>query len=776
MLSTLRLFVVSLLLAAAPAAAQDYVPAELEGWQQWVLKDKAFRNCPFSYSRTPAGRDDFLCAWPERLELDVTADGARFTHRWTVYEDDQWIGLPGNAEHWPDLVTANGRPVEVIGRNGVPSVRLAPGSWRLAGRFAWDERPGILRIPPETGLLTLTIDGQGVARPELDRGTLFLGERSPDTREADAVRSVVFRLVRDDVPTRLVTHLKVDVSGSVREEVFGPLLPEGFVPLNLRSPLPAKLESDGTLRLQVRPGSWAIEVESRGPAALNEIMAPATGSNLPASEIWSYESNDRLRVTAVEGLPPVDPVQVDVPGNWQSLPAFRVDTSATFAITERSRGLIAPTNELLLDRTLWLDFDGNGYIVKDEIRGRMRTGWRLDMRPPFTLLSAKEYGENLLITQGRNEGETGVEVRMTDVDVEALGRSETRAAMPATGWDTRFGEVTARLNLPPGHKLLTAPGVDRAIGSWTDNWALLDFFLVLIITIATWRLFSPAAGIIALLALVLSFHEMLAPTWLWLNLLAAIALLRVAPQGRLFQLVRGYQLLSAAALVAVLVPFAAGQLRMAIYPQLEPQHDRYGLVDAGAVYDRVAEAPGAMRVDKPQLSAIRPPDAKEAAPASLEEIVTTARASRQSFARYAPNAIVQAGPGIPSWRWNTYQLKWSGPVDSGQAMRLVVLPRWLVSTLRFVAVALSLLFAAILAAEIAQRSVRQVLNGAPVGCRVVVCVAARFEGAGQCRTGDDIGDQCCRDINAVRQAVCGQERRPAAAWRTSRHSPTSARR
>ena len=64
-----------------------------------------------------------------------------------------------------------------------------------------------------------------------------------------------------------------------------------------------------------------------------------------------------------------------------------------------------------------------------------------------------------------------------------------------------------------------------------SEWQLLDFFLVLIITIAVWRLFTPVAGVVALLALVLSFHEMFAPTWLWLNLLAAVALLRVAPEG-----------------------------------------------------------------------------------------------------------------------------------------------------------------------------------------------------------------------------------------------------
>jgi hypothetical protein len=703
MFKTLRLFVYALLLAAGPLGAQDYIPEELEGWQQWVLKDKAYRNCPFLYNGTPTNPADFLCAWPGELQLEASAGGARFSQSWTVLEEDQWIALPGSTAHWPDQVTANGRAVTVTARNGAPSVRLAPGSWRLAGRFEWDERPDVLRIPPESGLLSLIVDGQPVARPEFDGGRVFLGTRTADTRTADSVRAVVYRLVIDDVPTRLVTRVRIDVSGSVREEAFGPLLPEGFVPLDLQSRIPAKFEPDGTLHLQVRPGSWEIQLAARAPASLNEIPAPATGSNLPDTEIWSYRSNQRLRVTAAGGVPPVDPAQADVPGDWRSFPAFRVTEDATLSITERSRGVIAASNELALQRTLWLDFDGADYSVRDSITGRMRTDWRLDMVPPFTLLSATEDGDNLLVTKGPEEGQTGVEIRTSDVRLATLGRSETRGAMPATGWDARFAAVDGTLNLPPGYKLVMAPGVDRAIGSWTDNWALLDFFLVLIITIATWRLFGPAAGSIALLALVLSFHEMYAPTWLWLNLLVAVALLRVAPAGRLFQAVRSYQLLSAAALVLVLVPFIAGQLRTAIYPQLEPQQDRFGLVDAEIAYEQADEAAGAMQVARPQVGALKPPETRETTKAPLEEMVVMPRSSHQSFARYAPNAIVQAGPGIPSWRWNTYQLKWSGPVDPGQEVRLVVMPRWLVSVLRFAAVGLSLMFAAILAAEIAQR-------------------------------------------------------------------------
>jgi hypothetical protein len=650
-------------------------------------------------------RSNFLCAWPGRLQLEVTATGGRFTQQWTLHAEDQWIALPGSVEHWPDRVTVNDRSVEVIARQNVPSVRLAPGTYRVAGRFEWDERPGVLRLPPESGLISLSIDGRPVARPELDRNGVFLGERKRDTRAVDSVRPVIYRLVVDDVPTRLVTMLRIDVSGAVREELFGPILPEGFVPIGLQSQLPAKLEADGNLHLQVRPGRWVIYLTARAPEVTNAITGPVEGTNLPGSEIWSYQSNDRLRVTAAEGLPPVDPAQVEVPGNWQSFPAYRIDAGVTFEITERSRGVLSASNELELSRTMWLGFDGKSFLVEDDVSGEMRTDWRLDMGGPYTLLAAEEDGEALLITDGPVAGQTGVEVRRTDVDLSVLGRSDTRGAMPVTGWQARFTDVETTLNLPPGHKLLTAPGVDRAAGSWTSEWQLLDFFLVLIITIAMWRLFSPTAGVIALCALTLSFHEMLAPNWLWLNLLIAVALLRVAPEGWLQRIVRGYQLISVAALVIMLVPFVAGQLRVAIYPQLEPQYGSSVLGFAGAddaLYEmqdlttdevrRARKADGIVPESMPLRSEM------------VEEIVVAeAKVERESFSRYAPNAIVQAGPGIPTWKWNNYTLYWSGPVDAEQEMRLIILPGWLVSLLRFVEVGLMLLFAGIIAAEVANR-------------------------------------------------------------------------
>lgn len=714
-----RLVLITLLLPATAIALDDvYVPDDLRQWQEWVLHDKDYRACPFIFDRSATQRNDFICAWPGQLNLSVDASGGQFEQQWSVYAEPQWVRLPGNTSYWPHQVTADGRRVEVVLRDNLPSVYLEPGAYQIAGSFAWDERPGNLSLPWQTGLISLRVNGQAVARPDRNNNAVFLGERRQETQARDNVTSDVYRLVRDDVPTRLTTHMMIQVSGGVREELFGPLLPEGFVPLTINSDLPARLEPDGNLRVQVRPGSWEIVITARGSTVSESITMLAPEQNLPETEIWSYASNDALRVTAPESLSPVDPLQVGVPSNWGELPAFRISAGESLNIAERSRGIVSAENDLRLSRTMWLAFDRSGFVFDDDISGTMRVDWRLDMSTPFALLTATADNKSLLITEGASEGQSGVELRYPELDIEASAATTARGELPVTAWDARFNHVETVLNLPPGHKLLAAPGVDVAAGSWASQWQLLDFFLVLIIAIATWRLFGATAGSIALAALVLSFHEMSAPAWLWLNLLIAIALLRVAPAGRLRQTVRVYQGVSAALLVVALVPFAANQLRVAMYPQLEAQRS---VISARGVAqdDRTAdlvmeEAPGAGYLqdaaeERKRDGAVAFSRSKLNQPArSIEEISVAASKSVSSYAfnRYAPSAIVQAGAGIPSWQWNSYRLSWSGPVEADQTMHLLIMPRWLVSILRVVEVALLLLFVAVLAAEILKRQIK----------------------------------------------------------------------
>jgi hypothetical protein len=681
--------------AVSNAARSDvYVPDDLRPWLGWILHDREYLDCPFYFDQRQSGRDVFICAWPGQLDLKVEGSGARFSQPWAVYASEQWLPLPGDGNVWPEQVTANGQSVEVLLQGNTPSIRLAPGRYTISGRLGWTERPRELTVPSQTGLLALTIDGDPVVRPERSQNSVWLAARETESKAEDRIDVQVYRLVADDVPTRLTTIFQIDVAGSVREVVLAPTLPEAFVPLALDSELPARLESDGDLRLQVRPGRFEVRLLARGSRVLGEVSLPSPASNLPDAEIWSYRSNDRLRVTVPEGLTPVDPEQVSAPDEWLELPAFRVEPGERLRVVEQSRGMLAADNQLTLDRELWMDFDGGGFVFSDSISGSMRSGWRLDMVEPYALLSASEGDENLLVTLGPGGTMTGVELRQHDVDLAAVGRSASRGTLPVSGWQTRFDRAEATLNLPPGNKLFAALGADRAPGSWVERWKLLDFFLVLILTIATTRLFGKTAGAIAFLALTLSWHEGGAPQWMWLNLLAAVALVRVAPDGRLKKSAIAYRALSFAVLVLVLVPFFAEQLRIGIYPQLEPQRAyAYG-------YDRE-------RVSMP-APALEATDAmeqvKRAAPiAGVEEIVVTGARAGKSYARYAPNAIVQAGPGIPSWSWNSYSLSFSGPVDVERTFRLMVMPRWLVTALRFAAVSLLLAFAAIVAFEIFNR-------------------------------------------------------------------------
>src|SRR5437868_8029165 len=120
-------------------AADPPLPDELKPWQAWVLRGEEFRRCPFFATQQPAGAENFVCAWPERLTLNVNAGGGDFRQRWQVFAD-AWVPLPGSDEHWPRAVRLDGKPVAVVARDNVPNVRLSPGTYVLSGALQWSAR------------------------------------------------------------------------------------------------------------------------------------------------------------------------------------------------------------------------------------------------------------------------------------------------------------------------------------------------------------------------------------------------------------------------------------------------------------------------------------------------------------------------------------------------------------------------------------------------------------------------------------------------------------
>ncbi len=697
---------------AAPENSQSAIPRALEDWQAWALKDQEFRRCPFLAGADAASEGSHRCAWPERLQLTVDARGGRFAQRWQVYSES-WVALPGDLEHWPQVVELDGRLAPLVSREGIPFVRLTAGSHALSGTWSWDVRPETLSIPRETALLDLSVDGARVAQPERPDGRVALGEQR-SAAEPRQLELQVYRLLEDVEPVRLQTRLRIRAAGDSREESLGRVLPEGFLPLSLNSPLPARLGRDGVLRVQVRPGRFELTLWARQaePAAVFRI--PAQGSSIAHEEVWSFAANDRLRVATVEGVPGIDPAQAQVPEEWKGNPAFRLDANSQLRLTERSRGLSnTDQNRLQLRRALWLDFDREGWTVRDEITGTLRRDWRLDMRAPYHMESAQAGSGALLVTQDENSHLSGVEVRAPQLTLSALSRiAHPLTSLPATGWTQSFESVSGQLYLPPGHRLIAVLGADESPSAWFDRWGLWSLFGVLVVIVfAFWVTRRPLVTFLGALGLLLTYQAEPSLIWGWANLIAAMALVRAVPPGRLANIARAYRTVSFALLALVLVPFAWTEVHQSIYPQLEFASEA---LQEGFARQEPQIRPNivtSVLAERAVPAAVSEAPAPQAPPPPAESLQQTTVDNPYSFgskvvsgftadrlvsggplAAYAPGALVQAGPGVPNWDYGAHPFSWSGPVDPSQTVRFIVLGPIEVAVWRIVGVLLLVAF------------------------------------------------------------------------------------
>ena len=645
--------------ASAQATGRDDIPPELRPWQGWALAGAEFLRCPYISgldATQPASR---ICHWIGALRIDAGVAGAAFHEEVRVFAPG-WVTLPGDSQRWPQNVRLDGAAAPVVNRDGLPAVWIAAeGAYAITGAVPWSRLPDALAVPSNAGIVALTLAGKPVLDPEFRNGAIRLGAPAVRPAEANNLDVRIHRKLTDSLPGRLDTRLTLRVAGEAREEYFGPLLPAGFVPMGLRTPLPARLEADGRLRVQVRPGTWALELSARAPAALEAITVPAARKSA-GHEIWSFAADDRLRVGAVEGAAPVDPAQANVPAEWQALPAYLVSAGAELRIVERSRGFAGQDlNRVSVQRDLWRDFDGAGYTFRDRVTGEMQQTWRLDMVAPYELQGARSGQQPLLVTRGLEPGSAGVEWRSRAVDVQATGRlTPSTGEIPASGWNARLTNLAITLHVPPGHRLLAALGVDRAPSAWLDRWQLLDIFMVLLVVTAAFRVAGVTAAVVAGIALLLAHHEQHAITWLFLNLLVAMAIAHAVPEGRFRTWAKVWRNVAFALLGVVLIPFVLTQARIAFFPQLE--------ADAVVVRDQPqpenvdAGAPPAYEVEQKVVSRARPAaDAAVAldSAAATSKVAASPPPAPARLPLYAPGTVLQSGPGVPRWNYGVHRAR-----------------------------------------------------------------------------------------------------------------------
>ena len=700
---------------AAPLLAQD-VPPPLRDWQAWVLHDVPQHACPFLANQGPG---NVQCAWPGRLGIDAGKDGGRFSL--DVHVDaPSWVALPGDARNWPQQVTAGAKALAVLERGGEPAVWLEPGDYSVHGVLPWSSRPARLRVPPSIGLVALNVDGAAVTRVERNGDRLTLGEAAEAQRAADALSLRVYRRLEDGLPATLETHLQINVTGSAREQLLGPALPQGFVATALSSDLPARLESDGRLRIQLRPGQWTLDLTSRGTDVLKQVALKLPAEPWPRQEIWSYQDATGLRSTRVEGQP-TDAAQAGVPDDWRELPAFALDDNQGLAVEQGTRGSEGGQgDQVQVQRQIWLDFDGRGLNVSDHLSGTLRKSQRLDVGAPWQLQRAAQGETPLLVTSGK-DGRSGVELRESQLDLSAGLRLPHGGSLPSGGWQLPLENIEATLHLPYGYRLLGASGADRSPDSWIAQWSLLDLFVVALIALLAGRLMGWPWALLAIGFLALSQHEAGAPRWTLGVALALALLARALPEGklRLGSRIGAGAVLALAALWSL--PFAATQMDYVLHPQLEeggartvasiapkptPAQEAMDRMDKATMARQAAPPAGIDEASsEPVAEAVPappPPPAPAAAPSlnsysagyandakaqKLEGVTVLSAPGMSSGNRFSQQAdtrnIIQAGHGEPGWNLgNNYRLGWSGPVTAEQTTRLVIAPAWLVRLLR----------------------------------------------------------------------------------------------
>ena len=658
-------------------SSEQNIPEDLKPWIPWVLKDQPDIKCPILYNK-----NQHLCAYPGPLSITIGEKSGVFLHQWDIYAKS-FVPLPGDNKNWPENVTINEQLHPVISRHGKPFVQLQKGHYSVKGDFYWQQQPKYLSIPDETGLINLIIDDKAVNFPDFRNGKLWIKTSTSSTHQNNRLDLHVFRKLTDSIPLKIETLIKVDVSGQQREIKLDGAFLKGFTASAIISKLPVQIDREGFLKIQIRPGQWTINVSSFLPEEVTSIPLPDFAKPWPENEIWVLDQQPHLRRINVMGKISIDANQTQLPNYWKKYPAFQMKSNEQMDFEIIKRGDPEPEpDQLNLTKKIWLDFDGKGLTVNDKITGKLSRQWRLNASKEMTLGQVTLNGIPQYITQETELEKTsslqGVEVRHGKLNLSADSRIESDSrTFSSTGWDIDFNRVNATLYLPAGWKLFSLSGAD-ASATWLKKWTLLDLFLVLITAIAVFKLWGIRWGIAALSALILTWHQPDAPQFIWINLLIAAALLRALPaEGRIYKLIRNYRFAVSIFLVLLILPFIVNQARIALYPQLEFNNTAIKYSVDSDEFDQVFEASSQqpkVQSSSPSKSLSKSISKLKQASDSSSYIYKPGRSqSKVQMDSIDPNAMIQTGPGLPSWTLNQYAIHWDGPVRRDQQISMLLI-------------------------------------------------------------------------------------------------------
>lgn len=721
---------------AGVEVSQARLPDPLKSWVPWIIDEIPDYGCPHDYQ----AQENRWCSWPAAFELQLHDRGAQFKLSATVF-DKSWFILPGDTKNWPQQVSVNNQVVAIAERDGKPAIFLTSGNFQIQGQFSWTSLPESLALPASAAVMRLQLNGKALPVSQLDQDNQLWLKREARQDQQDDLQVSVFRKLIDGVPLQLETIYKLEVSGKGREILLPHAILPDWLALQVSSPLPSSLTEQGDLKLQARTGTWEVHILARHPANPSQIMLPAQSGAEAMEEIWVWQANPNFRSVSLQGVPGIDAQQTNLPADWSKLPAYLLQPGQSLQLKQNSRGESANLpDKLKLQRQLWLSFDGSQLSIQDRLDGVINRAGRLQINAPQVLGRVENQNVPVLITKGADQ-QAGIEVRRGDLHMLAESQqSYDGASLSAAGWQRDLDSLSLRLEVPPGWRLFHAPGVDYAANSWLSAWNLASVFMVLLCSLAVYQLIGWRYALLTLLTLILCHHEETFISKILLVSLAFIALSKFLPTGRLQAWANRISSTTLLLLVVVGLGFAIQQARSALYPVLDGQFVEQQSY-AGSQRNEVAAAVAANQLPTEKSAVVQaeiledkmPPPPPMISPRSIAQADNYQQVQkRRQQIKLDPDNKVQTGPGMPSWGWRAYQLRFDGPVSKAQQFSLWLMPPWLNAFLAVLRIAsLAALIAVVLNfawknTSLRQRlaSLRQSFTTPAVWLIVGVCVCA----------------------------------------------------
>jgi len=534
--------------------------------------------------------------------------------------------------------------------------------------------------------MRLSVRGQQVMSPTWDSsGLVWLNRSTIGEVQQDSYTFDIYRLIQDGSPIWLRTEIDLTATGKSREEDLGNVLPEGWQLSFVNSPIPVAIDETGKLKAQLRAGNWKILIDAFRIEDFKELKYADQTAPAKATELVAVEAAPNLRTVELQGVLPIDAQTTRFPVKWRNLTVYQWKTDTAASLVEKNKGMgVEKPTELSIERVFWIDDDGKGMTYEDFLDGEPKQITRLDVAKEHQLGVVRIQGERQLITQNPANGAEGIELRIRRPQIEAVGRATNMREIPATGWQTPVDQLKVTLYLPPGWRMLAMFGPDRVVGDWLTAWSLLDLFLLLVFSLAVFRLYGLLPGLIAFIAFALTYHEPGSPRWTWFFLLIPLALIRVIGAGKSLTGLYWWKNLAIAVLLLNLLPFAAMQIQNAIYPQLEPSNANFNY----RTWFQWMEQTSNSRVDN--LSDSRSTSSRLARGNSLPSVMSKSvlnvemeQVSAKDYPHnnqlqvgnfaYDPKTSIQTGIAKPQWLGNWVYCVWDGPVSDTQTIRPILL-------------------------------------------------------------------------------------------------------